>query len=427
MLARMAYPNDDLEPAGILDQILFLPPFMKQEHYGRLTRFLEGHGYQIDPANPDRERPTAYTFSYDWRQDNRISARQLGKAIEKWQQNHPGAKVWLIGHSNGGIVSRWYVEKEGGNQHVSRLFLMGSPWDGAPKALEVLLNGMDVFLLKALKAGPKIQKLIRTFPSFYHLIPHTAPFLRDDRNQVVDLYADPSWLATPQERAYLADAGQFNRDLGHSMSVAEAICFYGTKKPTTTAGVVSRDAGGGIHSLQWIKSERGDGTVPERSAVHPKISHPYAFQVDHGSVYINPVTVPQLERELINRYLARPGVSFDTAVDEFKRSEFEPVGDQFTPGETIPLWATVNWIEDNLPISKASVEVTLQLVESIGESAAEATPAASLRLAEVPGQPGRYEGSLTAPPQQGYYNLSAVIETGDERPMVLEELILVEA
>ena len=36
MLQKMAYPNEDLEPAGIMNQVLIVPPFAKQEHYGRL-------------------------------------------------------------------------------------------------------------------------------------------------------------------------------------------------------------------------------------------------------------------------------------------------------------------------------------------------------------------------------------------------------
>lgn len=32
----MAYPNDDLEPAGISEEVIFVPPWAKQEEYGRL-------------------------------------------------------------------------------------------------------------------------------------------------------------------------------------------------------------------------------------------------------------------------------------------------------------------------------------------------------------------------------------------------------
>src|SRR5215218_4559305 len=88
-LDRLIYPNDNLEPAGIMDQVIFVPPWAKQEHYSRLIDALGGMGYRADPQRyPDNELEV-YTFAYDWRQDNRVSARQLGEAIERWRVNHP--------------------------------------------------------------------------------------------------------------------------------------------------------------------------------------------------------------------------------------------------------------------------------------------------------------------------------------------------
>ena len=47
-----------------------------------------------------------------------------------------------MGHSMGGIAARWYIEKEGGRDFVSRLFLMASPWNGAPKAMHSIFMGL---------------------------------------------------------------------------------------------------------------------------------------------------------------------------------------------------------------------------------------------------------------------------------------------
>ena len=209
LVDKMVYPNDDLEPAGIMNQILFVPPWAKQEHYGRLLEQLEKWGYQIDPADPAPEDLAAYTFSYDWRQDNRLSARQLGRAVEGWRAKHPGAKAWLIAHSNGGIVSRWYVEKEGGKEHVGKVFLMGSPWDGSPKSMKVMMDGLELMGMRRFNLfglGDRMKEVIRSFPSFYQLIPYAKPFLRDENNNDIDLFDDPSWLDDPQHRQYLEDA-----------------------------------------------------------------------------------------------------------------------------------------------------------------------------------------------------------------------------
>ncbi len=40
----MAYPNDDLEPAGVMNEVLLIPPWAKQEHYGRLIAQLKRWG-----------------------------------------------------------------------------------------------------------------------------------------------------------------------------------------------------------------------------------------------------------------------------------------------------------------------------------------------------------------------------------------------
>jgi pimeloyl-ACP methyl ester carboxylesterase len=229
LFARMKYPNDDLEPAGIIDQIVFVPPLFKQEHYNRLLAALENMGYDLK-GGPGCTKPAVYTFAYDWRQDNRISARQLGEAISRWKQNHPGAKAWLIGHSNGGIVSRWYIEKEGGKEHVERLFLMGSPWDGAPQAMQVLLKGLDMFLMRLFGHYVDIQKLTReailSFPSFYQIVPSRTPFLRDRNGYPVDPCIHTGWLDNERQHQMMLDARRFNEELGNTLSV-ESLCFFG--------------------------------------------------------------------------------------------------------------------------------------------------------------------------------------------------------
>ncbi|MFN2199000.1 MAG: CHAT domain-containing protein [Anaerolineales bacterium] len=424
MFGQMEYPNPDLEPAGILEQVVFAPPLFKQEQYGRMLDALRNMGYHIDPQDP--VDPAAYTFAYDWRQDNRISARQLGEKILSLQDRHPGAKAWLIGHSNGGIVSRWYIEKEGGKDHVGRLFLMGSPWDGAPKAIQVMQDGLNVLFMRLfnlLGIPSRTRDLIRSFPSFYQLIPYTNPFLRTPDNQALDVYGDPSWLETDAQRAMLADARQFNQDLGTTLSV-ETLCFFGYRKETTTGGIVTRDAGGLWTRIDWDRTEAGDGTVPERSAVHPQAKEKLPFQVGHGDIYVNTDVLEKLEWELVRKY--RAGVLAEATTSKF-RIMFEPMGDVFEPGETIPLWATVKQVETGAPEFEAEIDVrlVLRMALSLEQSGPLEVPDVSVRLAPSETTPGRYEGELTAPELEGYYRLAATVRAAGEI-VPLEELVLVE-
>ena len=428
MLEKMTYPNDDIVPAGIMDQLLFVPPWVKQEQYGRLTDKLSGWGYDVDPADPAPDDLVAYTFPYDWRQDNRLSARQLGEAILKWRERHDGAKAWLIGHSNGGIVSRWYVEREGGKEHVERMFLMGSPWDGAPKSMRVLMSGFSVLGIRRFNAfnlAERMGKVIRSFPSFYQLIPHVNPFLRDEQNELVDVYDGSAWLASDRDRQYLADAQKFNQDLGNDLSV-DTVCFFGRQKPTVTTGVVKTQAGK-WGDIQWVETGAGDGTVPERSAVHPKAEAKYAFSVDHGSIYVDPQVLPMLEWELIGKY----GIEERAVlVTEDITIQFEPAEDTYSPSEQIDLWATVNKTEDQSPLSNLDLQVHLLWREALpgSQTAAPVGDVPHTVLQEKTDEPGRYEGSLTAPDTEGYYRLQATVFTEpNKQPLVLNELILVEA
>lgn len=424
---QMHYPNDDLEPAGIVDQIVFIPPLFKQQHYGRLLEALGCWGYTLPGGAALQGKPPVYTFAYDWRQDNRLSARQLAQAVQGWRAENPGAKAWLIGHSNGGIVSRWYIEKEGGKDHVERLFLMGSPWDGAPKSLQVLLGGVDMFLVRLLNAYADIpaltRQLVLSFPSFYQLVPSHFPFLRDEHDQPIDPFAEVSWLDNNAQRQMLHNARQFNADLGTTLSV-DTLCFFGVKQPTTTAGV-RHVAAGGKWRIAWDQTEEGDGTVPQRSAIHPQAREKLPYAAGHGDIYIVPPVLEKLEFELVTKY--RLGV-LAALVTERLAIQFEPQGEVFAPGEAIPVWASLRQRQNGVPVFGAQVSVQAVLSQALpGSDPAASDPSPQVQLAASQQAAGRYEGALTAPQTPGYYRLVARVTAPGEAPVELEELVLVEA
>lgn len=424
---RLHYPNPDIQPAGILNQVIFVPPLFKQEHYGRMLVALEKWGYAIDPVNPEPDSLAAYTFAYDWRQDNRLSARLLGEAIDGWRARHPGAEAWLIGHSNGGIVARWYIEKEGGKERVGKLFLMGSPWDGAPKAIQVMHSGLEVMFMRAfnlLGIPERTRNLVRSFPSFYQLIPHANPYLRDPQNNPIDLFENLDWLETVEQRRMMTDGLAFNRDLGITLSV-ETFCFFGYRKPTSVGGILKRDAAGNWLGIEWDRSEAGDGTVPERSAVHPQAKEKLPFRVGHGDIYISTDVLEKLEWELQRKFKA--GVLAEITTERL-HIQFEPEKDVYAPGEMIPLWATVDLTGTNEPVEDAHITVQMKLREALllGEEAQpEFTPVFTTLLPD-PDDPGRYTGSLEAPELPGYYKVEALVDVEQEETVLLEELVLVE-
>ncbi len=427
MFDQMRYPNDDLIPDGIVDEVLFLPPLFKQEQYGRMLDALARMGYNTS-GNPVAGELAAYTFAYDWRQDNRISARQLGQFIEDLEGQHPDAKAVLIGHSNGGIVSRWYIEKEGGANHVSRLFLMGSPWDGAPKAFQVLQDGLEVFLMGIFnrydnRLQEKIKSAVLSFPSFYQLIPSANPFLHDANGNMLDPFTDLSWLQNERQRQMLLDGRLFNQQLGTTLSV-ETLCFFGVKTWTTTGGLVHLNPSGRWSKFDWERTEEGDGTVPMRSAVHPQASQKLPFVASHGDIYIVPPVLEKMEFELLTKY--RLGVLAEAETPNLT-IHFEPDRDVYQPGEEIHLWATVAQRDSGEPISEALIDIRLELrqpLPNFPQPQSDTLPA--LRLHESEQESGRYEGVMQAPRSSGYYRLVAAVNAPGEAPVPLEELILVE-
>ncbi|MEG5172819.1 caspase family protein [Microcoleus sp. B3-D7] len=57
----------------------------------------------------------------------------LGKLLQEvgLGKNH-GKELHIVAHSMGGLVSRWFIEREGGNQVVQHLIMLGTPNAGSP-------------------------------------------------------------------------------------------------------------------------------------------------------------------------------------------------------------------------------------------------------------------------------------------------------
>jgi pimeloyl-ACP methyl ester carboxylesterase len=74
------------------------------------------------------------TFDYENIQTTiEENARLLGKRLSEvgLGANH-GKQVHIVAHSMGGLVSRWFIEKEGGDQVVQHLVMLGTPNGGSP-------------------------------------------------------------------------------------------------------------------------------------------------------------------------------------------------------------------------------------------------------------------------------------------------------
>jgi pimeloyl-ACP methyl ester carboxylesterase len=74
------------------------------------------------------------TFDYENIQTTiEENARLLGKRLAEvgLGANH-GKQLHIVAHSMGGLVSRWFIEKEGGDRVVQHLVMLGTPNGGSP-------------------------------------------------------------------------------------------------------------------------------------------------------------------------------------------------------------------------------------------------------------------------------------------------------
>ena len=212
--------QDDTVPSGMLTTVTvrILGVSFKENAYLNLINILKDGGFQPEgfPLEAGRTYNTLFMFSYDWRRDLQWNASKLHQFILKKRQyiQHQyevlyGKKDYdvqfdLIGHSMGGLVSRYYLRygtadlpPEGekpnvtwaGSKYVDRLIILGTPNAGY---LDTILE-----MQKGTETPPFPPALLGTWPTYYQMMP--APSRRsvlyeDDPTKAVDMFDISTWL-----------------------------------------------------------------------------------------------------------------------------------------------------------------------------------------------------------------------------------------
>lgn len=183
------YLDDGIKATGLVQRASLVPGFFKLIDGYSYIRDQLTENFAVTPGKVDEDKPANYfEFAYDWRRDNRVAARLLKKLIDKklriWRERmNPHAKVILIAHSMGGLVSRYYVEHEGGCKDCKLLVTLGTPYRGSVKILDYLANGYlkNSWLIDRLAALTHWREVLRSFTSVYQLLP-TYPVVNIDGN-----------------------------------------------------------------------------------------------------------------------------------------------------------------------------------------------------------------------------------------------------
>jgi pimeloyl-ACP methyl ester carboxylesterase len=178
LVRDLTLADDDSERPSLDDGVVatrlfpdahLIPGFWKIDGY---TNFIRSIAQQFEVREGDVANPhphaNLFPFPYDWRRDNRANARRLKAFIDtqlpQLRTRSPHARVILIAHSMGGLISRYYLEVLGGWENCRALFTLGTPYKGAPKALDYLSTGFKKF-------GIDVSPALRSYTSVYQLLP----------------------------------------------------------------------------------------------------------------------------------------------------------------------------------------------------------------------------------------------------------------
>lgn len=269
--------GDGIQATRLMPDAHLVPGLVKIDGYSSISRLIRER-FEVVPGQAEQNRPANFfEFPYDWRRDNRVAARKLKRLVDKhlpmWREYHGvnDAKVILLAHSMGGLVSRYYLECLGGWRDCRALITFGTPYRGSVNALGFLANGYK-------KAFVDMTEVLRSCTSVYQLLPiYRMLQAGNDWKRIAEVNEVPG---VNQESA--VKALQFHREIEAAVTERERtggsytiVPVVGVDQPTLQS---ARLIGGKVEVLQqvpdWIDSrlEDGDGTVPHLSAIPIELS-----------------------------------------------------------------------------------------------------------------------------------------------------------
>lgn len=154
-----------------LSNKLVLDPILHT--YDNLIATLEANGYV--------ENDSLFTFPYEWRDSNVITANILKDKIAAVIQECTAAapenvdcsKVDLVAHSMGGLVAREHIQSGQYQDNVDQLIFLGTPHKGSPEAYLTWEAGefsSDGILNRLLKLKFTVEALHNFYPSLFDYI-----------------------------------------------------------------------------------------------------------------------------------------------------------------------------------------------------------------------------------------------------------------
>jgi hypothetical protein len=269
--------GDGITAPEVIRDVHLIPGVWKIDGYSKMLRYIE------ETFDVTRGR-NLFEFPYDWRRDNRVAARQLQRQTRKWldawraSSGAADAKLVLVAHSMGGLISRYFLECLDGWRDTRVLVTFGTPYRGSLNALDTLVNGKKIKFLD-------LTEFSRSFTSLHQLLPTYRCY--DDGDGILNRVDE---IDIPHlDHAKAVAALDFHREIaaaveGHLAEESYVEGRYdlgriiGVKQPTSQLAVRDGDRVTLLNTLGG-DDPGGDGTVPRPSAT------PLEYETDAGAAY----------------------------------------------------------------------------------------------------------------------------------------------
>ncbi len=279
---------DGIAATKLAPDIHLLPGVWKIDGYSKVAD-------QIKKTFAVTEGVNFFQFPYDWRRDNRVSAKILARETHEWLTKYrastsPKAKLILVAHSMGGLVSRYFIEVLDGWKDTRALITFGTPYRGSLNAVDGLSNGV--------KKGPlgllDLSQMARSLTAMYQLLPAYECY--DDGSGKLKRVGEVSGIPNI-DAARAADALKFHHEIRDAVDVHLNQPAYlanryrvhpivGVQQETNQSAALR---GGKVELLTSLggKDLFGDGTVPRVSATpleYSDASNEMFAATQHGSL-----------------------------------------------------------------------------------------------------------------------------------------------
>lgn len=279
---------DDIVPTKLAPDIHLLPGVWKIDGYSKIADHIKKTFDVTEGVN-------FFQFPYDWRRDNRVSAKILARKTHEWLTTYrasksPKAKLILVAHSMGGLVSRYFIEVLDGWKDTRALITFGTPYRGSLNAVDGLSNGV--------KKGPMglfdLTEMARSLTGLYQLLPVYPCY--DNGTGTLARVGEISGIPNI-DAARAKDALKFHDEIRDAVDVHLNQPAYlanryrvhpivGMQQETNQSAVLR---GGKVDMLKSLagKDLSGDGTVPRVSATpleYSDASNEMYAATQHGSL-----------------------------------------------------------------------------------------------------------------------------------------------